>query len=213
MIRRRKSSIIVSIPGEQVRIAAREAIGALARSDSSVISCLMFLTEQARFCPKCGSEDLDLKDRKLLDCRSCGLHFYLNSASAVAGYILDGTDRLLLVRRARDPGKGMLSPPGGFLDFGETGEEAVVREIREETGLDVTIAGYLGSFPNLYVYRGITYPTLDLFFLCRVASFDGAVALEEVESVVVVPWQNVKREEIAFESMRRAFDQLKSELS
>ena len=213
MIRRWKSSINMDVPGEQVRMAGREAIGALARSRSSVISSLMFFTEQARFCPQCGSEDLDLRDRKLLDCRHCGLHFYINSAAAVAGYILDETDRLLLVRRARDPGKGMLSPPGGFLDFGESGEEAVAREIREETGLVVTIVGYLGSFPNRYAYRGITYPTLDLFFLCRVPSFDGAAALEEVESVVVVPWQDVKREEIAFESMRRAFDRLKSALS
>lgn len=147
-------------------------------------------------------------DPKLVDCPSCGLHFYLNSAAAVAGYVIDDQGRLLLGRRARDPGKGMLGPPGGFLDFGETAEEAVRREIREETGLEVRIVAYLGSFPNRYFYRDILYPTLDLFFLCRVGSFATAAALDEVDSLLVLPWREVNRAEIAFESMRLAFDRL-----
>lgn len=168
----------------------------------------MLLTEQARFCPRCGAGGLTRTEPKLIDCPSCGLHFYLNSGAAVAGYVLDDRDQLLLGRRAREPGKGMLGPPGGFLDFGETAEEAVLREIREETGLDVGIEQYLGSFPNRYLYRDILYPTLDLFFLCRVDSFSSASALDEVESLVILPWREVRRDEIAFASMRKAFDRL-----
>lgn len=168
----------------------------------------MLFTEQARYCPRCGAEGLTSPDPKLVDCPSCGFHFYLNSAAAVAGYVIDDQGRLLLGRRARDPGKGLLGPPGGFLDFGETAEEAVRREIREETGMDVRIKAYLGSFPNRYLYRDILYPTLDLFFLCRADSFASAAALEEVESLVVLPWREVNRNEIAFESMRLAFDRL-----
>ena len=161
--------------------------------------------EQARFCAKCGSGAIEITSGKRLHCNTCGFHFYINTASAVAGYLLDGQDRVLLVRRARDPAKGKLSPPGGFLDSGETGEEAVIREIREETGLEVGVTGYLGSFPNHYLYRGTDYPTLDVFYLCRVDSFDGAEALEEVESIVIRPWQSIDPNEIAFESMRRAY--------
>lgn len=169
----------------------------------------MLFTEQARFCPKCGAADPRISGRKRVHCDACGFHFYLNTASAVAGYIMDDAGRLLLVQRARDPGKGMLGPPGGFLDFGETGEEAVLREIHEETGLIVTVDRYLGAFPNHYSYRGVDYPTLDLFFLCRVSSFEEATAREEVESLVILPLQEVVRETIAFESMRRALDRLK----
>ena len=86
----------------------------------------------------------------------------------------------------------MLGPPGGFLDFGETAEKAVRREIEEETGLDVRIEAYLGSFPNRYLYRDILYPTLDIFFLCRVEPFRSAAALEEVESLVILPWRDVE---------------------
>ena len=161
--------------------------------------------EQARFCAKCGSGAIEITSGKRLHCNTCGFHFYINTASAVAGYLLDGQDRVLLVRRARDPAKGKLSPPGGFLDSGETGEEAVIREIREETGLEVGVTGYLGSFPNHYLYRGTDYPTLDVFYLCQADSFDGAEALEEVESIVIRPWQSIDPNEIAFESMRRAY--------
>lgn len=180
----------------------------LAKAPYPVLISGMLFSEQARFCPRCGAKGLSSPDPKLVDCPHCGLHFYLNSAAAVAGYVLDDQGRLLLGRRARDPGKGMLGPPGGFLDFGETAEDAVRREIREETGLAVRIQAYLGSFPNRYLYRDILYPTLDIFFLCRVETFASAAALEEVDSLVILPWREVERAAIAFESMRLAFDRL-----
>jgi 8-oxo-dGTP diphosphatase len=54
-------------------------------------------------------------------------------------------DRVLIVRRAREPGLGLYTLPGGGVELGETLQEAVVREVREETGLDVeplALAGY-----------------------------------------------------------------------
>jgi len=52
--------------------------------------------------------------------------------------------RLLLVRRARMPGKGLYSLPGGRVEFGETLEQAVVREVAEETALSIEIVGLAG---------------------------------------------------------------------
>ena len=59
--------------------------------------------------------------------------------------IKDGTGRMLLILRGHDPGKGLWSIPGGRIDPGETSEEAVVREVREETGLEVACGDLLGS--------------------------------------------------------------------
>jgi len=56
----------------------------------------------------------------------------------VGGVVLDG-DRVLIVRRGREPLKGQWSIPGGAIEVGETREEALAREIREETGLEVDI--------------------------------------------------------------------------
>jgi 8-oxo-dGTP diphosphatase len=52
--------------------------------------------------------------------------------------------RVLLVRRARSPGKGLYSLPGGRVEFGETLQTALMREIAEETSLTVAVAGFSG---------------------------------------------------------------------
>lgn len=59
--------------------------------------------------------------------------------------VRDGEGRLLLVRRGTPPGQGLWSVPGGRVERGETAEEAVVREVREETGLVVRTTGVAGT--------------------------------------------------------------------
>jgi 8-oxo-dGTP diphosphatase len=63
----------------------------------------------------------------------------------VGAVIKDDTGRLLLILRGHDPGKGLWSIPGGRIEPGETDEDAVVREVQEETGLEVTCGQLLGS--------------------------------------------------------------------
>jgi 8-oxo-dGTP diphosphatase len=58
--------------------------------------------------------------------------------------IKDGQGRLLLIRRRNEPGAGLWSLPGGRIEPGETGDQAVAREVREETGLSVTVGRLLG---------------------------------------------------------------------
>jgi 8-oxo-dGTP diphosphatase len=59
--------------------------------------------------------------------------------------IKDDAGLVLLILRGHDPGKGLWSIPGGRIEPAETGEEAVVREVREETGLEVACGQLLGS--------------------------------------------------------------------
>jgi len=63
----------------------------------------------------------------------------------VGAVIRDRAGRLLLILRGHEPGKGLWSIPGGRIESGETDEQAVVREVREETGLTVTCGRLLGS--------------------------------------------------------------------
>jgi ADP-ribose pyrophosphatase YjhB (NUDIX family) len=63
----------------------------------------------------------------------------------VGAIIKDHTGRLLLIKRGHDPGKGLWSIPGGRIEDGEADEEALVREVREETGLVVTAGPLIGS--------------------------------------------------------------------
>jgi 8-oxo-dGTP diphosphatase len=63
----------------------------------------------------------------------------------VGAVIRDNAGRMLLIKRGHEPGKGLWSVPGGRIEPGETDEEAVVREVREETGLDVQCGPLLGA--------------------------------------------------------------------
>ena len=63
----------------------------------------------------------------------------------VGAVIADGAGRLLLILRGHEPGKGLWSIPGGRIEPGETDEQAVIREVREETGLTVTCGRLLGA--------------------------------------------------------------------
>ncbi len=117
------------------------------------------------FCPRCGSGSLQQRSEKEFAC-GCGFHYFQNVASAVM-VALCWQDELLVAVRARDPGRGLLDLPGGFVDPGESLEEALVRELKEELGLDLTgeTPRYLGSYANVYPYDDVTYHTCDTVFL------------------------------------------------
>jgi ADP-ribose pyrophosphatase YjhB (NUDIX family) len=81
--------------------------------------------------------------------------------------IADSAGRILLIKRAHEPRKGFLALPGGFVDAGESAEEAAARECKEETGVTACGIAYLASFPNIYVYKTVRYTTCDIFFTAR----------------------------------------------
>jgi 8-oxo-dGTP diphosphatase len=94
------------------------------------------MNHRPRFCPQCGSDlqERPLEGRPRPVCTRCGFVVYLNPAPSVAA-IVHREDRVLLVKRSIEPGLGRWSLPGGFIEEDENAEEAVVREVQEETGL------------------------------------------------------------------------------
>ena len=155
-----------------------------------------------RYCPRCGSTDHETPSVKLFACRSCGFRYFQNAAAAVIGVIQDPAGRVLFTRREREPSRGKLDLPGGFVDPQETAEVAVAREIREETGLDVVGTKFLASFTNRYEYRGVTYYTLDLVFQCAVADLRPLAARDEVTDVLFLHPSEIDENELSFESVR-----------
>jgi len=109
-----------------------------------------------RFCPVCGgaleSKLLRVGDPERLVCGSCEFVFYLDPKLAVGTIIRDDRNRVVLVKRAIEPGYGKWVFPGGYVDRGEEVEIAAIREAREEAGLDVRIDRLL----NIYSYQGRT---------------------------------------------------------
>jgi ADP-ribose pyrophosphatase len=133
---------------------------------------------------------------------------FFGPVAAVGGLIVNDANELLLVRRARDPGKGQWGLPGGFVDRGETIEEALTREIYEETRLRLESLDLLVTYPNQYNYHGIVSQVIDLFYVCRAAD-PARIELEPSELDDFI-WTHPAGQEhmtnMAFESNRRAIE-------
>src|SRR5262249_15771094 len=117
-----------------------------------------------RFCPRCGGtlerRLLKATEPERLVCTRCAFVFYLDPKIAVGTIIPTARSRIVLVRRAIDPGYGKWVFPGGYVDRGEPLTTAAIREAREECGLDVRLDGlvniysYAGRAPVIVVYAG-----------------------------------------------------------
>lgn len=100
-----------------------------------------------RFCPACASalEEKEVAGRRRPVCSNCGRVVFYDPKVAVT-CIVERDGKVLMVRRGNQPGYGLWSIPGGYVDRGEVVEEAAVREVLEETGLEVEIGRLLGLF-------------------------------------------------------------------
>ena len=156
-----------------------------------------------RHCPRCGAaRAAENVGAVPLRCEACGLVYFFNPTVAAAAWVFDADRRALFLRRSHDPAKGKLAIPGGFIDIGETAEQALRREIREEVGLEVGPVAFVGSYPNLYPYRDVTYPVLDLVFTATALDAASARPLDGADAVEWRKLADVGPDELAFPSMR-----------
>jgi ADP-ribose pyrophosphatase YjhB (NUDIX family) len=121
------------------------------------------------------------------------------------------------LERAKEPQKGKLDVPGGFCDPGEGIMECLVRECREELGIDLSKMCLgdeiilFASFPNVYPYKGIVYNTCDMFFTVSIPHFNAenlTLQKDEVQTARVVPLDKICLDDLGFESTRRATKEL-----
>ena len=111
---------------------------------------------------------------------------------------------LLVTRRKFDPGRGTLDLPGGFCDIGETIEEALAREVEEETNLIIKEKHYFCSLPNKYRYSGFDIPTLDTFFVCKVEDEAKLRPADDVSEAVWTALKDIHTEQFGLRSIRQA---------
>ena len=102
------------------------------------------------------------------------------------GAVVFRRGRVLLVERGREPFKGYWSLPGGVLEVGETLERGVAREVKEETGLEVTPVALVEIFERLILDQGgrPEYHYVLIDFLCRA----GAGKLAPASDVLRAEW-------------------------
>lgn len=159
-----------------------------------------------KFCPRCGKA-VGRTGRQPFRCSDCGFSHYFAPVAAVGSILTDPAGQVLLLVRAKDPGKGLYGLPGGFVDAGETIEDALKREVLEEIGLTVRSQHYLASFPNEYAWNGFILPVTDVFFVVEVESFDDMRAVDgEIEGWKFCQPGRRELNRMAFVSNRRALE-------
>ncbi len=102
-----------------------------------------------KFCPRCAAR-LELKHeagKERPACPQCGRVIYYDPKVAAAT-VVEREGKVLMVRRAMEPGLGLWSLPGGYVDRGEKVEGAAEREVLEETGLEVQVKDVVGVFSD-----------------------------------------------------------------
>jgi 8-oxo-dGTP diphosphatase len=101
--------------------------------------------EDVRFCPRCGAEATIAYPRSIT-CASCGYGAFYNPKPVACAIATNPQDHIILLKRGFQPNRGRWSMPGGFVDLGESVEDAAIRETKEEIGVDIEIVDLVGVY-------------------------------------------------------------------
>ena len=161
--------------------------------------------EKFEYCPMCGSHHFVENSKASKKCENCGFELFMNPSSANVAIITNSKGEILVERRRNEPAKGTLDLIGGFVDPGERTEEAIVREIKEETGIEVEESQlrYLFSQPNTYNYSNFIVRTTDTFFHILIPSTTTFQAKDDVAACWWVKKSELNTSEIGLDSVRK----------
>jgi ADP-ribose pyrophosphatase YjhB (NUDIX family) len=135
-------------------------------------------------------------------CATCGFVNYVNP-KIVTGSIVRHQGKILLCRRAIEPRIGFWTLPAGFMEVGETAEEAAMREAHEEANAVIVIERLLA------VYTIPRIAQVQLMYVARLDEPSFSAGPESLE-VMLVGWDDVPWAELAFPSVRWALEQYRS---
>ena len=151
--------------------------------------------DDVRFCPRCGAE-AEIAFPRSLTCSSCGYGAYYNPKPVACAIPRDADGRIWLLRRANNPGRGLWTFPGGFVDLGESVEDGALRETMEEMDVAVELGRLVG------VYSRAEERVVLVVFEAALRGVPRAA--EEATEVRAFSPQDLPWEELAFWSTERA---------
>jgi ADP-ribose pyrophosphatase YjhB (NUDIX family) len=140
------------------------------------------------------------------DCPGCGVPTYLNPKPTAGALVVDAAGRVLLARRGIEPYLGLWDAPGGFVEPGESLEDAVRRELQEEAGLEIAVGRLVATVPDLYGDGEGAEPTINAFFECRIVAGEALAADDVAELQWFAPDALPPSAEIAFACVRSALE-------
>ncbi len=156
-----------------------------------------------KHCPSCGADNFSFNGEKLFKCGICSFTYYINPAPAVAVIIVASDGRIVVTRRKHEPRAGYLDLPGGFVDMMESAEDAAKREVMEELGITVKSLRYICSSPNEYVFKGLSYFTCDIGFICEPDDISEMRPADDVSEAFLIRAEDINPAEICFPSIEK----------
>ncbi len=151
--------------------------------------------QDAKFCPRCG-QPAEIAYPRSISCPHCGYGAYYNPKPVAAAIPVTPAGDIVLLRRGFDPGKDLWTFPGGFVDLGETVEEAARREAREEIRAEVQLGELVG------VYSRAEERVVLIVFAARTTQTPRTT--DEATEVRAYPVHELPWDELAFWSTRDA---------
>lgn len=144
------------------------------------------------------------EDRERRVCAACGFIDYINPKLVAGAVVTDEQGRILICRRAIEPGRGLWTLPAGYMELGESVEAAARREAREEAMADIALDALIA------VYSVPRISQVQMFFRARLLSAiaPGPESLE----VALRAWEDLPMGELAFPSVRWALDDWRASL-
>jgi ADP-ribose pyrophosphatase YjhB (NUDIX family) len=109
------------------------------------VSSLNPALEDVRYCPRCGA-DATVRFPRSIVCEHCGYGAYYNPKPVACSIPRTDDGDVILMRRATEPSRGRWTMPGGFVDLGESVEDAAVRECAEELGIEIELGDLVGVY-------------------------------------------------------------------
>ena len=161
------------------------------------------MVNKFKYCPNCKTK-LQKINNRLIDCLKCGFHFYLNPVPTNALIIENKRGEIILVKRKINPQKNKWDLPGGFLDFNETIEESLSREVKEELNVIIKNFYYLNSYIDRYFYRGFNYHTICFVFYTKIYEDLNFIPQDDVSEIKFFSRNKLPFEKIAFSGVNKA---------
>lgn len=164
----------------------------------------MLPLDTIKFCMRCGhSLELQYESARLRPiCPRCGwVYYFAPQVAATAILTRAADDKILLVQRGEDPGKGLWGLPGGFVELGETVQDALCREVLEETGYEIE----LGALIDVWSFFNEVKKLAGVVLIYQASVVNGALAI--ASDSIAAEWATLERAlefPLAFETHRQA---------
>lgn len=168
---------------------------------------------EMNYCRRCGAALSKISDSAFICDNTHRL--YVNGIATVSVFFVSSDNRVLLSVRGIEPHKGMLDSVGGFVDTGESLEEAAIREIKEEIGLnpdEYEPLQYICSAANDYPFDGEIVSIVGVSFVSRLRPTAVPSPADDVADVKYVPINDIDMSQIGNDDVRFALQKLKESL-